>query len=297
MKEPFKVDFIGIGAPKCGTTWLFHCLGQHHEICLSVPKEIKYFNHIDFSKYMGTFRDNILINKNNKKPISWYERCFNHCPQGSIKGEFTPTYLYDQRAPSLIKKRFPDVKLIACLRNPIERVYSSYWSRKNYTRTEHLTFEEAIKEDPTYIEGGLYHKHLMRYLKCFSRDQLLILLFDDIVSSPEREISKALRFLDLESANGIDVGMVSRNQSKKSWFLYAKFIMTTLPNFLIDLNLGVLLHLARRIGLRNLFFRLTTSPFKYPEMDLNTREDLRSLFEGDIRNLEKLLNRDLSHWT
>lgn len=296
MKKRIKVDFIGIGAPKCGTTWIFHCLGQHHKVCLSVPKEIKYFNVIDFTKHKPAYHDNNVRNKNNEKPISWYERCFNHCPQDSIKGEFTPTYLYDEKAPLLIKKLFPDAKLIACLRNPLERAYSSYWSRKIYTKTEHLKFEEAIKEDPTYIEGGLYHKHLMRYLEYFGRDQLLILLFDDIVSSPEREIIKVLRFLDLESASGMYIGKVSRNQSKKSWFPYAKFIMTALPSYLIDLNLGVLLHLARRIGFRSLFFRLTTSSFKYPEMDLNTREHLRRVFEGDIRNLEKLLDRDLSHW-
>lgn len=297
MKNPFKVDFIGIGAPKCGTTWLFHCLGQHHKICLSVPKEIKYFNLTEFTKYRRTFHDNKIINKNNEKPISWYERCFRHCPHDSIKGEFTPTYLYDEKAPSLIKNRFPDVKLIACLRNPVERAYSSYWARKNYTKREKLTFQEAIKTDSMYIEGGLYHKHLTRYLKYFSREQLLILLFDDIVLSPEREIVKVLRYLGLESANGIDIGKVSKNQSKKSWFPYAKFVMTDLPNYLIDLNLGVLLHLGRRVGLRNLFFRLTTSPLRYPEMDLNTRKHLRRLFEGDIRNLEKFLNRDLSHWT
>lgn len=297
MKKPFKVDFIGIGVPKSGTSWLFHCLGQHPSICLSVPKEVRYFNRLDFSKYARKFHEDRKLNKNHDKPLSWYENCFRHCPRGSIKGEFTPHYLFDENAPLMMRGTFPHVKLIVCLRNPVDRAYSAYWSRKNYTKSEKLTFEEAIKEDLTYIETGLYHKHLTRYLKYFGREQLLILLFDDIVSSPEGELIKVLRFLDLGLANGIDIGKISRNQSKKSWFPYAKLVMRDLPTYLIDLNLGLVLHLARRVGLRSLFFRLTTSPFKYPEMDLNTREHLRSVFEGDIRNLEKLLNRDLSHWT
>lgn len=296
MKKRLKVDFIGIGTPKCGTTWLFHCLGKHHKICLSVPKEIKYFNLIDFTKYIRTFDDNKIKNKNFEKPISWYERCFRHCRQDSIKGEFTPTYLYDEAAPSLIKKRFPDIKLIACLRNPIDRAYSSYWARKNYTKKESLTFEEALKEDLMYIEGGLYHKHLARYLRYFKKEQILILLFDDVVLSSENEIIKVLRFLGLDSTMTLTIKEVPINKSKKSLFPFAGLIMKDLPNFLIDMNLGYLLHLARKVGMRKFLLSLTTSSFNYPEMNPNTRLYLRSVFHDDVRQLENLLNRDLSHW-
>ncbi len=72
--------------------------------------------------------------------------------------------------------------------------------------------------------------------------------------------------------------------------------MKDFPNLLIDKNLGHLLHMARMVGMREFFFGLTTSPFTYPEMNPNTRQYLRSVFDDDIRQLEKLLNRDLSQW-
>jgi len=296
MLKSFKIDFIGIGAPKSGSTWLFNCLGLHPRICLSVPKEIKYFNHIDYTKYIRNFQDDNLVNKNHYKPLSWYERCFKHCHQGSIKGEFTPSYLFDDKAPFLIRKNFPDIKLIACLRNPIDRAYSSYWGRTNYTKKGKLSFEEAIKEDLMYIEGGLYHKHLTRYLDYFRRDKILIVLFDDIVLSPEKEIKKVFGFLDVDSTIKLNLGAVSINKAKKSWFPFISLIMKDFPNLLIDKNLGYLLHIARMVGMREFFLSLTTSTFIYPEMNPNTRQYLRSVFDDDIRQLEKLLNRDLSQW-
>jgi hypothetical protein len=72
--------------------------------------------------------------------------------------------------------------------------------------------------------------------------------------------------------------------------------MKDFPNFLVDMNLEYILYLARKAGMREFFLSLTTSPFKYPEMNPNTREHLRSVFHDDIRQLEKLLNRDLTHW-
>lgn len=296
MENNFKIDFIGIGAPKSGTTWLFNCLGLHPRICLSVPKEIKYFNHIDYTKYIRDFHDDNLINSNHEKPVSWYERCFKHCPQGSIRGEFTPSYLFDDKAPLLIRKNFPDIKLIACLRNPIDRAYSSYWQRRNYRNIEKLSFEEAIKEHLMYIDGGLYYKHLIRYLNYFRRDQIFIVLFDDIVLSPEREIKKVFEFLEVDPAIRLNLGRVSMNKSKKAWFPFIDLIMKDFPNFLIDRNLGYLLHLARKVGMRKFLLGLTTRPFEYPKMNPNTRQYLRSVFDDDVRQLEKILNRDLSQW-
>jgi hypothetical protein len=179
-----------------------------------------------------------------------------------VKGEFTPSYLFDDKAPLVIRETFPDVKLIVCLRNPIDRAYSAYWSRKNYIKKEKLPFDEAIKEDLMYIDSGLYYKHLSRYLSYFAREQILILLFDDIVLSPEEEIIKVLKFLNVESSKKLNMGKVSINKSKKSWFPFATLIMKDFPNFLVDMNLEYLLYLAREVGMRKFFLSFTTSPFR-----------------------------------
>lgn len=139
MAQGFKVDFIGIGAPRSGSTWLFHALGRHPAVCLSEPKEIKYFNREDFLRPVIDGDDESpYINPNHARDLDWYARHYRHCPADSLKGEFSPQYLFDDAAPARIHTSFPDVKLLVCLRNPIDRIHATYCayviSRKTRTR-------------------------------------------------------------------------------------------------------------------------------------------------------------------
>jgi len=73
MPSTFKADFLGIGTPKCGSTWLFFALGQHPKICLSEPKEINYFNQVDFATPYVHGKDKLpFINPNFAKDLAWY---------------------------------------------------------------------------------------------------------------------------------------------------------------------------------------------------------------------------------
>ena len=108
-KKDFKVDFMGIGAQKGGTTWIAKCLSEHPDICMSEPKEILYFNKF------SSFSNKCPINNYHKKTFSWYRKHFLHCKKGQINGEFSAEYFYDKEAPRLIRKYFPDIKLIVLL--------------------------------------------------------------------------------------------------------------------------------------------------------------------------------------
>ncbi len=110
LNKKQKIDFIGIGAAKAASTWIFTCLNEHPEICSDSRKETNFF-----SRYY-----------NYKKGIKYYYSLFSHCSEDKIKGEFSPTYISSPQAPYLIYKHFPEVKLIACLRNPVDRAYSEY---------------------------------------------------------------------------------------------------------------------------------------------------------------------------
>ena len=193
MTEDFRIDFIGIGAAKAGTTWVTDCLFEHPEVCFSEPKEVRYFNEkISFARKYE--------NKDHNKSFSWYKKHFLHCKKTNLIGEFSPHYLYDKKAPALIKQHFPDVKLIVCLRNPIDRAYSEYGMHRYYTLAEKRAFEDAIKEEAEYIGKGLYFEQLERVLQYFSKDQMHIILFDDIVNNPESVLKKLFDFLGIDSS-------------------------------------------------------------------------------------------------
>ena len=290
MCEEFKLVFIGIGAARSGTSWLSNCLRAHPDICLSEPREIQYFN-LQHQEYG--------INKNHTKAFAWYTNHFRHCKAGKIKGEFSPIYFYDKQAPALIKKYFPEIRLILCLRNPIDRAYSHYWLLRNVKRTENRKFETAIREDSHYIERGFYAMQLRPYLELFKRDQILILLFDDLRNHPVEEIARVFRFLDVRTDIDIDLNVLTRktNQSRKIRVKNLQNILDAVQSFLIDKRLSFMPALLRNIGISGFITKLNAPPYNYPPMKSETRKLLRNLFDDDIKELQIILNRDLSHWT
>lgn len=109
MSQINKVDFLVIGAQKSGTTSIFNYLSSHPSIFMPQCKEVCFFTR-DF-----------------ERGVDWYfSNYFPSAPASSIKGEASPHYMYFKNVPERIASLFPDIKLIAVLRNPITRAYSHY---------------------------------------------------------------------------------------------------------------------------------------------------------------------------
>lgn len=293
MKDNFKIDFIGIGAGKSGTTWLSSCLALHPQICLSEPKEINYFNYADIHRF---HQKKSNVNKNNTKPFSWYQKHFKHCRKDAIKGEFSVSYMIDEKAPLFIKQRFPNIKLLACLRNPIDRAYSHYWAAKSYRKIEKKSFEAVIKDDSVYIQHGFYQKYLNRYLKYFNKDQILIILLDDILSKPEEVAAEVYNFLNVSNNVNISLRNTTKNTAMESRFSLMEPIMRHFSNFLINAGQARLLHAIRKLGAKKLFIQLSSRRLEYPEMKSETRKYLGNIFKKSNRELGEFLQRDLSYW-
>ena len=119
------VDFIGIGAQRSGTSWVYACLYEHPEICIPI-KEIHFFSRPRYEN--GTL---------------WYEEHFATCGVGKRCGEFSTSYLYSDVTAERIHKHYPEVKILAILRNPITRALSQYGNAiKGGEIPESMTFTE-----------------------------------------------------------------------------------------------------------------------------------------------------------
>lgn len=298
MSPAFNVDFIGIGAPKCGSTWLFHALGQHPRICLSEPKEVNYFNRVDFTAALEPGRGvPDPENKNFFQPIDRYRRCFGHCDSDAVKGEFSPTYYCDPDAASRIKRDFPNAKLLACLRNPADCTYAIYQARRRYRRIEKCaTFEEALEADWRYLNYGFFGRHLSRVLEHFDSGQLKIVLLDDIVERPEATIRDVFGFLGLETGVAVDLQRIPKNKARRSGIFTLEPWMKRFSAFLIDHDQVALLHRLRNLGLKELAMKFGTVETSYPAMHADTRTYLREAYVDDLAVLHKLSGRDLSDW-
>ena len=176
----------------------------------------------------------------------------------------------------------------------MDRAYSHYWMFRGL-KVEKKTFEDSIIQENIYVEMGFYAKQLKRYLKYFNRDQMLILLADDMLKNPQREFDNVLKFLNVRTVK-IDVLHISSNSAKKTRSRLIHKCFRLVSRILVHLKLSLLLKALRTVGAHKLFTKLNSVQLKYPDMQSSTREYLQTLFKDDIKELEIILGRDLSHW-
>jgi hypothetical protein len=181
-----KIDFLGIGAQKAGTTALHHYLNGHPELCLPSAKELHFFDNEHLMRKPRFYRE----------PL--YHTNFIACNQGRLKGEITPCYMFETNYVERFYAYNPELKLIVILRDPVHRAYS-HWNMHHKNGTESRTFMQAIRDELThgyrgkhdaYLHRGLYAKQLKNFLSYFSWDQVLILLQDDLMNQPQLTLNE-----------------------------------------------------------------------------------------------------------
>jgi len=284
--NPTKPDFIGIGMRRCATSWLHRVLGEHPEIS-KPPKGLHFFNqHFD-------------------RGVDWYRKQLSdHLrPGGSgIVGEFSTTYSSPQIAEmvaSRIHRCFPEAKLIASIRNPVNRCYSDYLRGLRRKEIDDISFEEAIKDDPDLVERGFYAPILGAFQRHFSGTQLHVIRYDDIVDDPAGVAEALYTFL------GVDSGFRPAVLSERVGATYSP------RSARLFWALGKIQraggHLARAIGLEGLVRFLkrngVVEKLHYVNKDDNLDQRssalfdrLGSLYGQDIQNTMALTGLDLSPW-
>jgi hypothetical protein len=288
--ENLKIDFIGLGAPKAGTTWLSVMLDAHPNICLSEPKEVFFFNEkkAHYAKYR--------MNPNFAKGNVWYSKHFGHCDSSSRIGEFCTRYLVDVASPQRIKSLFPEVKLIVCLREPISRAYSYYNYLRYFLKKEKRDFLTAVKQEPEYTEMGLYHRQLTRYLQYFDRSQLHLIFFEQIKSEPQNLLKKLFGFLEVDEDFMPQKIAEKSNATKEMKFPTIRKVLKISERKVISLGGAKLITAVKKTGIQNALMKHISKNFKAPPMSQDARKYLKEIFKSDTEKLEILLSVDLSNW-
>jgi hypothetical protein len=200
-------DFLILGAQKAGTTALYAYLRWHPQITGPSFKEVSFFD------------------RHYAQGERWYRA---HMPvrHSGLVGEASPSYLFHPLAPERVARMLPEARLIALLRNPVDRAFSHYQHEVALGR-EQLTFEEALAredermrgevermlDDPgyfshawwnyTYAARGRYAEQLERWFAAFPREQLLVILTEDLASDTAGTYRRTLEFLGVP-ARGLD---------------------------------------------------------------------------------------------
>ena len=190
MSSMSQIDFIGIGAPKCGTTWLSAQLAAHPQIGFAPDKEVYYFADTILRRLAGKELRCF------ERGESWYDEQFP-ARAGAItsRGEFCPAYLYSEDAAARIAAYRPDIKLLLCLRPPVEMIYSWYWYNRNaVVATLPATFAEMM-ENPFLRDLGCFAQHLQPWLDRFPAENILVVQFDAIRRAPDQVREQVYEFL------------------------------------------------------------------------------------------------------
>ncbi len=285
-----KPNFIILGAPKGGTTSLYGYLSQHPDVCLAEPKETYFFLSEEYEKGLEFYWDKYFKGWTGQKAI----------------GEATPSYLGVPIAAPRIKECLPEARLIATLRNPVDRVYSAWWMHycmgnetRSFEEVIQLNFERIkagimFSQPVSPVEFGYYAQQINRYLDLFPRSQFKIVFFEDLLKDPHSVVQGVCTFIGVEpisldtDATAWNVGMDTSENAAKifGWFSY----------------------LARGLGIRSVTSQEMRENLKRkiasflsvfgrkPRLSKEMRKVLIEHYYSHNRELEKLTGRDLSHW-
>jgi hypothetical protein len=196
-------NFIVIGAAKAGTTALHWYLTEHPAVFMTSVKDPAYFAYgVDADG--GLLWGDLELHSFPVQSLSEYEGLFADAGDALAIGEASTTYLECPQSAARIRELLPAARILCSLRHPVDRAYSDYLM---HLRRRGLRFDPArdltvtsdwARADSRWMRIGRYHEQLSRYFDAFPRDQIRVLLFDDLRRNPRRFVQDVYQFLEVD---------------------------------------------------------------------------------------------------
>ncbi|MFZ0889540.1 MAG: sulfotransferase [Candidatus Binataceae bacterium] len=295
--KPVRPNFFIVGAQNSGTSSLYEYLKQHPQIFLPALKEPHFFCE-DRPASAMTYPITRV-----SRPEA-YLALYSRAGEYEAIGDASSSYLWDPGAPRRIRQVSPRARIIMMLRDPVERAHSHYLMdvREGWQR---LAFYDALREDfhrgrkgygvsRLYVELGLYHQQVGRYLRMFGAKQVKILQFDSLLTPDgrRRTICEIADFLglDAEPVTKIDTSRRENEFGVARWKWASRIAgartVRRAAQAVVPAGLGSTYRLKKSV-----FERFFVKRAGKPPMDPMAREWLVSLFKEDVRALEKMFGR------
>lgn len=271
------VDFMMIGAQKCGTTSLAEQLADHPQVCFSRKKEPGFFNELaDWRAGLGE-----------------YHALFEPQP-GQLCGEGSTMYTFLPEGAQTAVRLYeynPDLKLIYIMRQPVKRIISHY--AHNLVRgIEKMPPELAIAHDPTYINRSRYAVQIRPYLECFGPENVLLLFFEEYVADQIATLQQVASFLGIDAHRFVQADTEAKHQTTGRAYLKYESVRRIAETELFQ-SVRTKIPMALRQPLKR---RLSNQIEQKPEFSPELRQLLWRFLEDDVRAIESMVNRQLTFW-
>ena len=313
MTQP---NFFIAGAPKAGTTSLYHYLDQHPEIYMSPIKEPSYFAaelrpenfcpefqaqvQREVQEARGYIRGAMIEKRFGGPVVEWsdYLSLFREAGHATAIGEASVSYLWSRTAARNIAAKIPDARIIVMLRSPAERAYSQYLQAVSaglvrrslraqvqvHARNESVQFGVL----QPWLEFGMYSEQVRRYLDAFPRGHVRVYLYQDYRRDPKATLRELFQFLEVDESFQPDF---SRR------LMEPRVPHSVLAGYWLK-RMGVWQG-VKRWSPAPLRKALRSAAVKDPSaLSMKTRDkrELQEHYREDIGKLEQLLGRDLRTW-
>jgi len=296
-------DFFVIGVPKAGTTALHVALAQHPQLFMSSVKEPKFFMCDGPPPTRGgpgdakSFRERIWRREE-------YEALFDDAPTGTLRGESTPFYLYDADAQRRLHEAVPHARLIALLRDPVDRAHSNWthlWSaglepQGDFVAACHLEQQRAEAGWASfwrYLDLGRYGEQLQRLYQRFPSEQVLVLRYRQLRDEPANVLDEICVFL------GVDIGLITEVPAENVTTHATGSVRNRTLSGLLRAGAAIeerLPHAAWRRTEAFLSRMIQTEQRRREPLTPDQRAALIPHFAADIALLERLTDQSFADW-
>ena len=292
-------NFLVIGAGRSGTTSLHRYLGQHPEVYLCPEKSPNFFvSHEELPPWEGPD-----LRRMARQWISdprAYEALFDAVKDEKAVGEVSPVYLQARNAPKAIRDMCPEVRIVAILRDPVERAYAHFLGRRRDGLEKRSDFREVAAAElarplpddvafGSYLGCGRYHHFLQGYFELFPRERIRVYLFEDLLRDADALLADLFEFLGVDPAFVVDTGerhgRTGEIENPALRFLWTRSVA---------LRTALRPHLPS--AFRDAAFPLFAPRLARPAVDPALRAELVEVFRDDVGRLEALIDRNLSGW-
>lgn len=269
-------DFIAIGPPRTGTTWL-HGVLYHRTVLPHGVKETRFFD-----MFYG-------------RGLEWYSAYFEKCAGDRPVGEISPAYFRSPEARERIVQHIPNCKIICTLRDPVGRAYSQ-WRKLKAAGVARYGLLEELRENLPFREASQYGSNLRAWYDKFSYEQVAVFFYDDLEAEPQSFADSVCHFIGVrpvpltpDISRFLDRNEVKRGARNRLLAYNSRRLRYWLQGHRAQWIIDTL----ERAG----FFRFCAGGGpEFPPLSREVEKRLRDHFLPEVEAVEQLTGRDLSNW-